>query len=90
MVTMGSGNDVGKAIRARVRRTCEDLARLQVLLADGAADDGFAIALTNDPSFWQGGNREDVADAAFRLGEGRALAGALAWAAHTGAGTMRA
>jgi hypothetical protein len=30
-----------------------------------------------------------VTDAAFRLGEGRALAGALAWAAHTGAGTMR-
>jgi len=67
----------------------KDIARLEIMLADGAADDGFAIALTNDPSYWQGGNREDVADAAFRLGEGRALAGALAWAEHTGAGTMR-
>jgi hypothetical protein len=67
----------------------KDLARLELLLTDGATDDGFAIALTNDPSYWQGGNREDVADAAFRLGEGRALTGALAWAAHTGAGTMR-
>ncbi len=67
----------------------KDVARLEVLRADGAADDGFAIALTNDPSYWQGGDREGVADAAFRLGEGRALRGALAWAAHTGAGTMR-
>jgi hypothetical protein len=67
----------------------KDLARLEVLLGDGIADDGFAVALTNDPSYWQGGNRQDVADAAFRLGEGREVAGALAWAAHTGAGTMR-
>jgi hypothetical protein len=67
----------------------KDVARLELLLAEGGADDGFAIALTNDPSYWQGGDREDVADAAFRLGEGRALTGALAWAAHTGAGTMR-
>jgi len=44
-------------------------ARLEVLRVDGAADDGFAIVLTNDPSYWQGGEREGVADAAFRLGE---------------------
>jgi hypothetical protein len=66
----------------------KDLARLEFLLADGLADVGFAIALTNDPSYWKGGDREDVTDAAFRLGEGRTLARALAWAAHTGAGTM--
>jgi hypothetical protein len=67
----------------------KDGARLEVLVADGLADVGFAVALTNDASYWQGGEREDVADAAFRLGEGRALVGALAWAAHTGPGTMR-
>jgi hypothetical protein len=60
-----------------------------VLLADGYADHGYSIALTNDPAYWKGVNRETVADAAFRLGEGRTLAGAFAWAAHTGAGTMR-
>ena len=59
-----------------------------MLLADGYADDGYAIALTNDPAYWKGGNRETVTDAAFRLGEGRTLAGAFAWASHTGAGTM--
>ena len=66
----------------------KDIVRLEVLVADHVADTGFAIALTNDPTYWQGGNREDVMDAAFRLGEGRALAGAVAWAAHTGAGTQ--
>jgi hypothetical protein len=67
----------------------KDVARLEVLTADGYADDAFSIALTNDPVYWKGGTREDVADAAFRLGEGRILAGAAAWAGHTGAGTMR-
>jgi hypothetical protein len=67
----------------------KDVARLEVLTSEGYADNGFSIALTNDPSYWQGRNREDVAYAAFRLGEGRTLAGAAAWAAHTGAGTMR-
>lgn len=67
----------------------KDVGRLEVLLADGAADDGFSIALTNDPSYWKGGNSESVADAAFRLGEGRTLAGVLDWAAHTGAGTKK-
>jgi len=67
----------------------KDVGRLEVLLADGFADDGFSIALTNDPSYWKGGNPETVADAAFRLGEGRTLAGVLDWAAHTGAGTKK-
>jgi hypothetical protein len=67
----------------------KDVARLEVLRREAYADVGFSIALTNDASYWQGGNREGVADAAFRLGEGRTLTGALAWAAHTGAGTMR-
>ena len=40
---------------------------LEVLRAEGTADGGFAIALTNDPSYWQGGDREGIADAAFRL-----------------------
>jgi hypothetical protein len=67
----------------------KDVARLEVLRREDYADIGFSIALTNDPAYWQGGNREGVVDAAFRLGEGRTLSGALAWAAHTGAGTMR-
>jgi hypothetical protein len=66
----------------------KDVARLEVLRREGYADLGFSIAVTNDPSYWQGSTREDVADAAFRLGEGRRLGGVAAWAAHTGPGTM--
>jgi hypothetical protein len=67
----------------------KDVGRLEILRHDGLADSGFALALTNDPSYWQSTGREDVADAAFRLGEGRTLRDLMAWAAHTGAGTMR-
>src|SRR5438067_592473 len=38
----------------------KDVARLELLRAEGVADDGFAIALTNDPNYWQGGDREGV------------------------------
>ncbi len=67
----------------------KDVARLEVLLGDGVADDGYAIALTNDPNYWQTGEHGRLADAAFRLSEGGTLGGPLAWAPHTGAGTMR-
>jgi hypothetical protein len=67
----------------------KDIARLEVLLRDGLADEGYAIALTNDPNYWQAGEHARFADAAFRLSEGGSLAGSLAWAPHTGAGTMR-
>lgn len=65
----------------------KDVARLEALLRDEHADYGYAVALTNDPLYWRGGDREDVADAAFRLGEGRTLAGVMDWSAQTGAGT---
>lgn len=66
-----------------------DIARLEILVRDGLADEGYAIALTNDPNYWQAGDHAPFADAKFRLSEGGALAGSLAWASHTGAGTMR-
>lgn len=67
----------------------KDIARLEVLVRNGLADEGYAIALTNDPNYWQAGDHDRFADAAFRLSEGGALAGSLAWAPHTGGGTMR-
>lgn len=67
----------------------KDVGRLEILVSDGLADEGFAVALTNDPIYWQGGNRENVADAAFRLDEGCTLAGVMDWAAHTGPGTKK-
>jgi len=67
----------------------KDLARLEDLVRVDVVDVGVAIALTNDASYWNPIARSGVADEAFRIGEGRSITGKLAWAAHTGAGTMR-
>ena len=49
---------------------------------------GFAVALTNDPSYWTRGIKGDPIDAAFRLHEGRTLPAnkPLAWARHAATG----
>jgi hypothetical protein len=65
----------------------KDITRVEALLADGYADEGHVLVLTNDRSYWQPSSRPDTIDAAFRLNEGRILAGTLAWAARAGRGT---
>lgn len=65
----------------------KDIGRLERMRIEGLADDAYAVALTNDPGYWRPSSREGTIDAAFRLHEGRRLAGVLAWAAHAGAGT---
>jgi hypothetical protein len=67
----------------------KDVARLEVMLRGGAAHMGYAIALTNDPSYWQAGDYSRFIDAAFRIDEGRNIEGVLSWAAHAGTGTTR-
>lgn len=64
----------------------KDIARLEAVLAAGAAETGVMIAVTNDPAYWTVG-RTGTIDAAFRLHEGATLTGDVAWATHAGAGT---
>ena len=42
---------------------------------------GYAVLLTNEPSFWNppGSARKSLNDAAFRLHEGREITGEMAW-----------
>jgi hypothetical protein len=65
----------------------KDIGRLERMRLESLADDAFAVALTNDPSYWKPNVSETTVDASFRLPEGRRLVGVLAWAAHAGAGT---
>jgi hypothetical protein len=65
----------------------KDVVRLETLLAEGYADDGLAIVLTNDSAYWNPGVKTDPIDAAFRIHEGRLLAGVLTWSAAAGPGT---
>lgn len=65
----------------------KDIVRLERLLEEGAAEEGWVVALTNDPGYWSAASRPDTIDAAFRLSEGRKLAGRLAWGERAGSGT---
>lgn len=65
-----------------------DIGRLEHVVPD-LAEVGYAIAVTNDPSYWKLSRKIDVTDAAFRIHEGRELSGLLAWSDATGTGTMR-
>ena len=67
----------------------KDIQRLEhVLRRRTDVRSGFAILLTNDPSYWQPASRLDTVDTAFRLDDGRWITGEMAWSAGTSAGTM--
>ena len=50
---------------------------------------GYAVLLTNDSSYWTVPRSRDTVDSDFRIYEGRAISGELAWAAHASPGTVR-
>ena len=50
---------------------------------------GYAVLLTNDSSYWKVPTQRDTVDTDFRVHEGRAISGELAWAAHASPGTVR-
>ena len=49
---------------------------------------GYAVLLTNDSSYWNAPRSQDTVDSDFRIHEGRAVSGALAWAARASSGTV--
>ena len=65
----------------------KDIHRLERLRTLRHARAGFAVLLTNDPSYWKRSLRSATADAAFRLHEGRTITGVMAWSESAGAGT---
>lgn len=69
-----------------------DISRLERLV-DGfdLAKTGFAVLLTNDPSYWEPPRQgwEVTSDAAFRIHEGREIKGEMKWSARAGEGTTK-
>ena len=65
-----------------------DLVRVETLTRSGAADEGFALVLTNDPAYWNAGQGAGGVGAAFRIHEGHRLRGTLSWGGQTALGTM--
>jgi hypothetical protein len=68
---------------------CKDIWRIETMIAEGYADTGAAIVLTNDGGYWRQGTKADPIDACVRIHEGRTIDGTLQWAPHAGAGTTR-
>lgn len=65
-----------------------DVARIERFITSRKASRGYAILLTNDPSYWTAPSRADTVDAQFRLAEGKKVLGSLAWGAKASEGTM--
>jgi hypothetical protein len=76
-----SANDISR------HDVVKDITRVESLLAEGYADDGKVLVLTNDRSYWQPAPRTDTIDTQFRIHEDRVLTGTPSWAARAGRGT---
>ena len=50
---------------------------------------GYAVLLTNDSLYWSAPRSRTTVDSNFRIHEGRAVSGELAWAPHAGTGTVK-
>jgi hypothetical protein len=67
-----------------------DVERVEAVVRAQPGARGFALALTNDSSYWrQPTQARATIDGAFRLHEGSSLSGRLAWSPAAGAGTTR-
>lgn len=67
----------------------KDVMRVEELVAQDAAVEGWVVALTNDPSYWSPGRDSASSDAAFRIHEGREFGGRLVWRTGTSLNTMK-
>lgn len=66
-----------------------DISRLETITAAAPAVRGAAVFLSNESTYWAAPRPGSTVDAAFRIHEGRALVGELAWGAGASAGTMK-
>lgn len=64
-----------------------DLARIERWTRAGLAHHGTVVVLTNDPGYWRLSSRS-TNDRAFRIHDGRRVAGRLAWAPTAGQGSI--
>lgn len=68
---------------------CLDIARLEGIVDNGRAREGYAILLTNDHLYWNPPNKVDGNDAEFVLHQDREIAGKLSWGPRTSVSTLK-
>ena len=67
----------------------KDIQRLESEVTEKRTRQGFAVLLTNDPSYWKPPQPRETVDADFRIHEGRKIEGELAWSPSASEGTTR-
>ena len=68
----------------------KDLQRIERLKQDLAGVKcGYALVLSNDPSYWKTSSNRDTIDHEFRLDEGKTITGRLTWDETAGPGTTK-
>lgn len=67
----------------------KDFSRLERFVEASPGSNGLAVLLTNDAHYWRENRGKETLDRAFRLNDGRRIAGTLEWATHAGAGSIR-
>ena len=66
----------------------KDVQRLErVTVEYDPVDAGFAVLLTNDPSYWNPPRKKDPVDAEFRIHEGAVVGSKMEWSPTTSPGT---
>ena len=67
-----------------------DISRIEkAKVLDENFESGFAIILTNDSAYWSAPYTNNTVDYAFRIHEGKMLAGSLSWGEKAGNGTNK-
>ncbi len=61
----------------------------KLIFSGGPFGKGFAVLLTNDPTYWKTSNASNTCDAAFRINKGAKNSGIMSWDERTGAGTKK-
>lgn len=67
----------------------KDIQRLEQIVTGRPNTLGYAIMLTNDPSYWNQSKSNETVDANFRVHQGRTVGGMLGWGQGASQGTMR-
>jgi len=67
----------------------KDVRRIEEIAQSRPGLEGWAILLTNDSSYWKRSSDSSTVDSAFRLHNGRSIAGTLEWGSNAAPGTIR-
>jgi hypothetical protein len=67
----------------------KDIQRLEQIVVGQPNTVGYAIMLTNDPSYWNLSKSNETVDVNFRIHQGKTVSGVLGWGEGASKGTMR-